>query len=94
MQVIWKPQGVKDLEAIEEYYLKVAPEFADVIIDEIQLQTRKLINSPKSGRKVPEINDATIREVIYRNYRIIYHYSPGEEKIEILTVFHSSRQFG
>lgn len=94
MQVIWKPQAVKDLEAVEEYYLKVAPEFADVIVEEIQLRTAKLQNSPGSGRKVPEINDKAIREVIYRNYRIIYHYSSEEEKIEILTVFHSTRQFG
>lgn len=94
MQVIWKPQAVKDLEAVEEYFLKVAPEFADILIDEIHLQTDKLKNFPKSGRKVPEINDPAIREVIHRNYRIIYHYLSAEEKVEILTVYHSSRQFG
>ncbi|NBC02434.1 MAG: type II toxin-antitoxin system mRNA interferase toxin, RelE/StbE family [Bacteroidetes bacterium] len=94
MRVIWKPQAVKDLEAIEEYYLKVAPKFADILIDEIHHQTDKLKKFPKSGRKVPEINDPAIREVIHKNYRIIYHVSSAEEKVEILTVYHSSREFG
>jgi len=94
MQVIWKPQAVKDLEAIEEYYLKVAPKFADILIDELHLQTDKLKNFPHSDRIVPEINDSTIREVIHKNYRIIYRYSSIEEKVESLTVYHSSRQFG
>lgn len=94
MQVIWKPQAIKDPEATEEYYLKVAPEFADILFDEIDLQTDKLKKFPLSGRIVPEINDSAIREVIHKNYRIIYHYSSIEEKVEILTVYHSSRQFG
>lgn len=94
MKIIWKSQAEKDLEAIEEYYLKVSPEFAEVIIDEVLLRTRQLQHFPQSGRKVPEINDPAIREVIYRNYRIIYHFSTGSERVEILTVFHSSREFG
>lgn len=94
MQIIWKPQAEKDLEAIEEYYLKIAPDFAKIIISEIQLRTRKLKKSHPIGRKVPEINDPAIREIIYRNYRIIYHFSSDSKKVEILTVFHSSKQFG
>ncbi len=91
MQVIWKPLAV---EAIEEYYLKVAPEFAEIIINEILDRVKKLETSPQSGRKVPEINDSVIREIIYRNYRIIYHVLPGSDRIEILTVFHSAKEFG
>ncbi|MDX1640896.1 MAG: type II toxin-antitoxin system RelE/ParE family toxin [Balneolaceae bacterium] len=64
MKIIWKTQAEKDLEAIEEYYLKVAPEFADIIIDEILFRTRQLKHSPQSGRKVPEIDDSSLREII------------------------------
>ncbi len=65
MKIIWKSQAEKDLKAIEEYYLKVTPEFAEIIIDEILVRAKKLEDSPKSGRKVPEINDPAIREIIY-----------------------------
>ena len=35
-----------------------------------------------------------MREVIYRDYRIIYLYEEEADRVEILSVFHSSRQFG
>ncbi len=94
MEIIWKPQAEKDLIAIEEYYLSVAPDLADVIIDQIVQRTRQLELFPQSGRMVPELNDPLIREVNYRNYRIIYYHSPEEQRVEILTVFHSAKQFG
>ena len=94
MQIIWKPQAEKDLTAIEEFYLSVAPELADMIIEQIIHRTRHLQMNPQSGRMVPELNDPLIREVIYRNYRIIYYHSPEEQRVEILTVFHSTQQFG
>ena len=47
---------------------------------------------PNMGRIVPEIGDESIRELIYRQYRIIYIVDDGSA--EILTVYHSSRQFG
>lgn len=93
MQVIWKPQAIKDLKAIEEYYLKTAPDFAEVFVDQIHKKTRRLEVYPLSGRKVPEIENPAIREIIYLNFRIFYHYTAGGP-VEILTVFHSSRQFG
>jgi toxin ParE1/3/4 len=86
MEIIWKPQAEKDLVAIEEYYLTLLPDFAEIIIREILTRTGMLGQFPQSGRKVPEI--------IYRNYRIIYHYTPEDNRIGILTLFHSSRQFG
>lgn len=94
MQIQWKPQALKDLEAIEDYYLAVAPEFAPILIDEILSITKRLSHSPRSGRLVPEINDPSIREILVHSYRIIYHYSPEEPTVDILTVYHTARDFG
>jgi toxin ParE1/3/4 len=94
MEIIWKPQAEIDLTAIEEFYLSVAPELADLIISQIIDRTRQLELNPQSGRMVPELNDPLIREVIYRNYRIIYYHNPEEQRVEILTVFHSAKNFG
>ena len=49
---------------------------------------------PRMGRVVPEIGDEAIREVIYRQYRIIYVVDRDDEEVEVLTIFHSSQQFG
>ena len=35
-----------------------------------------------------------IRELIYRSYRIMYFVDPEGAEVEVLTVMHSSRQFG
>lgn len=37
-------------------------------------------------------HDSNIRELIYKNYRIVY-YVHNKELIRILTVFHSSKNF-
>ena len=42
------------------------------------------------GRIVPEYNKDEIREIIFQNYRIIYHYDT--QQIIILTIFHAARE--
>jgi plasmid stabilization system protein ParE len=54
----------------------------------------RLATFPASGRIVPGIGDESLREVIHRNYRIVYFHLSDEDKVEVLTVFHASRQFG
>ncbi|MBY9005983.1 MAG: type II toxin-antitoxin system RelE/ParE family toxin [Candidatus Lokiarchaeota archaeon] len=46
---------------------------------------------PQLGRKVPELDDPNIRELILRNYRLIYRIF--EEKIQIIRILHGSRMF-
>lgn len=94
MDIHWKPQAIRDLEAIEEYYLKTAPQYGEVFIDKVLETTRQLTQFPQSGRIVPEINDTTIREIIYRNHRIIYLIEEESNQVEILTIIHSAQQLG
>ena len=47
---------------------------------------------PQIGHIVPELKSYGFREVIYRNYRIVYRIA-ANENIEILSVLHSSRDF-
>lgn len=42
---------------------------------------------------IPEAEDEQLREIIYRDYRIMYHVDEAEEEALILTVPHASRQF-
>ena len=42
------------------------------------------------GRKVPEYNDPKLREIIYKNYRIIYLVK--NIQLEIISVIHGSRK--
>ncbi len=88
-------QAQNELDAIIEYYERVgAIGFAAVFEQKVIEKVRPLERFPRMGRMVPEIGDEAIREVLYRNYRIVYVVDRDDEEVEILTIFHSSQQFG
>ena len=88
-------QAQNELDAIVAYYERVgAVEFAGVFEAKVIEKTRMLEQFPRMGRMVPEIGDEAMREVIYRNYRIVYVVDREDEEVEVLTIFHSSQQFG
>ena len=90
----WRPQALKDLGAIEAYLEEVSPDYAQFFMERILQHPEKLRKFPRMGRIVPEIGLEAVRELIYRNYRIMYVVGDNEETVEVLTVIHSARQFG
>ena len=90
----WSVQARKDLEAITDYYREESPSYAERFEEKIFEATRRLEVFPRSGRMISEAEDDQLREVIYRDYRIMYHLDEDEEEVLILTVLHSSQQFG
>lgn len=90
----WSSQARKDLEAIAAYYREVSASYAERFEEQIFEATRRLKVFPHSGRMIPEAEDEQFREVIYREYRIMYHIDDRNEEVLILTILHSSRQFG
>ncbi len=88
-------QAEKDLNAVIDYYLNVGPVgYIDVLEDELISKMRSLESFPRMGRQVPEIGDPSIREVFVRNYRVVHHVDDRDESVLILTIFHSSKDFG
>lgn len=92
--VTWSPQARKDLEAISDYYREESPLYAERFEEQVFEATRRLELFPRSGRAIPEAEDDQLREVIYRGYRIMYYADTDDTEVLILTVLHSSRQFG
>lgn len=63
------------LESLREILVYISidnPHYAEILEDRIFEMVDHLRQFPKIGRKVPEYNSIKIREIIYRNYRIIY----------------------
>jgi len=88
-------QAQNELDAIIEYYERVgASDFAEVFEERIIEKIRPLEQFPQMGRIVPEIGDEAIREVLYRNYRIVYVVDRDDKEVDALTIFHPSQQFG
>ena len=89
MRLIWSLQAIEDVEAIRTYVARNSEQYANLLIDRIIAAVDRLEGFPLSGRVVPEVGDESLREVIYRNYRIVYRLKP--EIIEVVTVFHAAR---
>ena len=88
VEIIWMPQAIEDLENIENYIGKDSPEYASLLFKKIFTSVETLKQFPKMGRVVPEYGKETLRELIVRNYRIVYKII--NDKIEIQTIFHGS----
>ena len=90
-RITWAPQAVEDVEAIRAYVARDSPHYAGLVVERIVAAVAQLESSPRAGRLVPEIGDDSLRELIHRNYRIVYRLR--DDIIEIATVFHGARLF-
>ena len=90
-QIKWSEKAVIDLEAIFNYISTNSPIYASRFINSIIKSTDILKSQPFLGRIVPEFDNNTIRELIYRDYRIVYRIVI-DDNVEILIVFHGKRE--
>jgi len=80
------------LQAIHEYIARDSKVYATRFVRSLIKATQKIEIMPLSGRIVPELESYDLREVIYRNYRIVYRLT--DEGVEILAVVHGLWKLG
>ncbi len=68
-----------------------SPIYAEQVLERLVTRLEQAQNFPESGRVVPEVKHAEIRELIEPPYRLIYRVHP--DTIEILSVLHSRQDF-
>lgn len=88
--ILWTDQAIADLENIADYISKDSTRYASIVIDNIIKSASLLENQPMLGRIVPEFEIDSIREIIIGKYRIVYSIV-SQDRIDILTIHHSSR---
>ena len=79
-EIVWSPQDWAGLSCLRR-------PLAARLVDSVE----RLAQFPDSGRVVPEFQDRGLREVLWRNYRVVYRTSRAQ--IEVVAVFHGSRLF-
>ena len=88
-RVVWSRRAAQDLEAITNYIASDSPAYAGIVLKTIIEKTRILSQFPDAGRKVPELDDVGIRELLVYSYRVIYRVA-AEETV-IAAVIHGKR---
>lgn len=89
VEVKWMNSALRDLESIVSYISRDSSHYAEIFKKKIFDLVSSLEKFPKIGRKVPEYRDENTRELIFKNYRIIYRID--DDTVEILTVHHGKR---
>ncbi len=91
MKVFWTNKAQEDLISIGRFIRRDNPKAANRLIINIRKRVLPLKNNPYIGRTVSELSDKSIREILYKNYRIIYKVKTIS--IDILTVFEGHKLF-
>ena len=89
MKIIWSPLSIDRVTDIAQYIANDNPPAAEKWIESVFKKVNNLEKFPNIGRIVPETNRKDIREIIFKNYRIIYRIE--KEQISILTVRHGKQ---
>lgn len=80
----WTPQAVEDYKQFLIISAKILVRLPGYLLKKSIIHVYQLVDYSKSGRTVPEIDNTDIRELIYRNCRIVYRIV-NDEYVRILT---------
>jgi len=89
MKIVWTKESLNRLIEIEAFIAEDNPEKSIEFINFLIDKTELISENPKIGRFVPEVSNPIVRELIIKNYRIVYRIC--KSTIEILTVFEGHR---
>ena len=85
-KIKWTASAVDDVEQTGKFIERDSLHYARTIVSKLYNAVDRLRKFPQSGRKVPEIGDPALREIIIDGYRIIYRLA--KSNIYVLTVVH------
>ena len=69
-RLIWSNEALNDVSAIAEYISRDSPYHARRVTQEFFTIAEAVVEQPKLGRVVPELNDEHVRERFLYSYRL------------------------
>src|ERR1035437_8523526 len=92
-EIKWSENSSKNLRCIYNYISADSEFYALRFVTKLVLATEgQLKKFPLVGRKVPEFNESDLdflRELIFKNYRIIYNPKKAPKQITIIAVLNA-----
>ena len=85
----WSEEALEDIESIAIYIEKDSPIYAKSVVSKFFEKAEILQDFSELGRKVPEMNDTSIREIFIYSYRLIYTLK--KDTILFVAVIHGKR---
>lgn len=91
MKIIWSPLAMEQVRDVAQYIALDKVLAAEAWVENIFDSVESLLDFPKRGRMVPEIERADLREIIVQGYRVIYKLS--KDQLVVLIVKDSRQKF-
>jgi toxin ParE1/3/4 len=91
-KVIWSDAAIADLRDICSYIARHDPQAAQRMGRGILDHVRILGSFPLIGPAYPRGARGSLREIVFRSYRIFYDVSETARSVEILHVWHGARE--
>lgn len=88
-RLVWSSVARDDLKALVSFIKVDSPGYAKTFGLHIQQRVEQLQHFPESGRKVPEDETGTYRELIVGNYRLVYRID--RDTVTVVTLVHGAR---
>jgi plasmid stabilization system protein ParE len=89
MKVVWSDPAISDLEAVRDYISRDSESNACRFLSRLIESVDILERFPEAGQILPEYAKWSLRELVHRNYRIIYQCRV--DHVRILAVVHAAR---
>lgn len=88
-EVTWAESASDDLAEVAGYIAKDSEFYAAAVGRELIEAGRSLGLFAQRGRVVPEYRDVSIRELLVRDYRVVYEV--GETVVHVLRIIHGAQ---
>jgi toxin ParE1/3/4 len=88
-EVTWADSAVDDFADVADYIAKDSEFYAAAVVRELVEAGRSLSLFAERGRIVPEYRHISIRELLVRDYRLVYKVGAGA--VHVLRVIHGAR---
>ncbi|MES3040256.1 MAG: type II toxin-antitoxin system RelE/ParE family toxin [Pseudomonadota bacterium] len=90
MKLLIARSALNDLQDIQRYYsAQGVPEVGQQLVSALLTKAQRLIDHPDSGRKVPEFDQAQIREIMHPPFRVVY--LRDDSAVSVVRVWRSER---
>jgi plasmid stabilization system protein ParE len=87
--ILWSQRARTDLDTISAFIARDDEDAAGRWIGRLMLAVERAASLPLSGRMVPEFGREDLREILLKNYRMVYWVR--EDGITVVTVFEDHR---
>jgi len=91
-EVVWTDPALTSLEEIHAYLAQFNPTAAERISSAIIERVELLKSVPKMGAVYPKGSLGPYRTVVIEKYRVFYRLIEEKQRVEVLLVWHGSRQ--